>query len=159
MIVTDSVSELRKKITNEKGIVVVLGGNEEINQTALSDKRVDILVSPERLIIKNYMHSRNSGINQVLAKLAYENQVAIGFDFNQVYNSKNKGLIIGRMMQNVKFCRKYKVRMVVGSFTKGKNLDSKSLQIFARFLGMTGGEAKKSISFKKGKDFGVSLVG
>ena len=58
MIIANSVSELRKKLRNEKGVVMVLGGNESVNRAAFSDKKVDILVSPERSVVKDYMMMR-----------------------------------------------------------------------------------------------------
>lgn len=157
MIIAKTVSELRNKLKKERDIVIVLGGDEKINRAGVEDKRIDILISPERLAIKDYMHSRNSGLNQVLCRLANKNQIAIGFDFNFVYNSTERGRVIGRMMQNVILCRKFKVKMVIGFYSNGRSLDNKTLQSFGRFLGMTGDEAKNAVNFKKGKDFGVKF--
>jgi ribonuclease P/MRP protein subunit RPP1 len=148
MIIAKTISELRNKLKKQRDLTLVLGGDEQINRAGVEDKRVDILISPERLAIKDYMHSRNSGLNQVLCRLASKNQVAIGFDFNFLYNSKERGRVIGRMMQNVILCRKFKVKMIVGCFANGRSLDNKTLQSFGRFLGMTGDEAKNAINFK-----------
>ena len=157
MIIAKTISELRNKLKKQRDLTMVLGGDEQINRAAVEDKRVDILISPERLAPKDYMHSRNSGLNQVLCRLASKNQIGIGFDFNFLYNSKERGRVIGRMMQNVILCRKFKVKMIVGCFVNGRNLDNKTLQSFGRFLGMTGDEAKKAVNFKKEKDFGVKF--
>ena len=62
-----------------------------------------------------------------------------------------RGQILGRMMQNVKICRKYKTKMIVFSFAENKKemRDVKDLISFGRVIGMTPGEAKKSVEFKK----------
>ena len=103
------------KFYNFKDFKIVIGGDEKKNRKAVEDKNVDILLSPEKNREKDFMHSRDSGLNQVLCKLAKKNKVAIGFNFNDVLMSKNRSVILGKMMQNVRFCRKYKVKMVIVS--------------------------------------------
>ena len=124
---------------NKKGLVIVQGGDLDINRFAVENKQVDILLSPEKNTRKDLMFSRRSGLNQVLCKLAAKNGVAIGFDFSYLLHSsdKQRARILGRMKQNVKFCKKYKVKMVFSSFAKNKyELRSEDfLKVFARILG------------------------
>ncbi len=133
------LKDLRTKIQNSKGLVIVQGGDEKVNRAALEDKRTDILLNPEKNYRKDLMFSRRSGLNQVLCKLAAKNKVAIGFDFSYLLNSsgKEKARILGRMRQNVKFCKKYKVKMVFSSFARSKyELRSNDfLKTFERILG------------------------
>ncbi|MBT6995678.1 hypothetical protein HN865_00255 [Candidatus Woesearchaeota archaeon] len=133
------LKELRKEIMNKKGLVIVQGGDLDINRFAVENKQVDILLSPEKNTRKDLMFSRRSGLNQVLCKLAAKNGVAIGFDFSYLLHSsdKQRARILGRMKQNVKFCKKYKVKMVFSSFAKNKyELRSEDfLKVFARILG------------------------
>lgn len=153
MIKAKNVNELRKQIDGTKGIVIVEGGDDKINRAALENKKVDILLSPEKGRGKDYTHHRNSGLNQVLCKLAAKNKIAIGFNFDDIVASKNKEVLMGRMMQNIRFCRKFKVRMVL----IGKR-DKKDLFIFAQTLGMTPGESKKAIDFKKIEENPIKIV-
>lgn len=113
-------SKLNEEIKKVKGKIIVLGGNEEINRIAVSNKKVDILLSPERNDKKDFMNARNSGLNQVLCELARKNDVAIGFNFSDVLNSENRSKLISRMKQNYKLCKKYKVKMIFSSFAKNK---------------------------------------
>ena len=94
---------------------IIFGGNPKINRSAVENKSLDILISPERNSEEDFMHYRNSGLNQVLCKLAKKNNIAIGFNFNYVLNSEGilRSKILGRMIQNVKLCRKYKVKMII----------------------------------------------
>ena len=133
------LKELRKEIMNKKGLVIVQGGDLDINRFAVENKQVDILLSPEKNTRKDLMFSRRSGLNQVLCKLAAKNGVAIGFDFSYLLHSsdKQRARILGRMKQRVLFCKKYKVKMVFSSFAKNKyELRSEDfLKVFARILG------------------------
>ena len=67
---------------------------------------------------KDFMHQRGSGLDHILAKLAHDNNVAIGVSLNSLLSSKNKHIILGRMMQNIKLCRKYKAKAVIASFAQ-----------------------------------------
>lgn len=133
------LKELRTKINKTKGLIIIQGGDEKINRAVLETKQVDILLCPEKNSRNDLMFSRRSGLNQVLCKLAVQNDIAIGFDFSYLLNSsgKEKAKILGRMKQNVKFCKKYKVKMIFSSFARNKyELRSNDfLNTFARILG------------------------
>lgn len=116
---------------------VIQGGKDTVNRKAVENKSVEILMSPERGRNKDFMKSRNSGLNQVLCKLANKNNVAIGYDFNYLLKAKEsqRSNIIGRMKFNVVLCNKYKVKMYVCNSTKEKKGVS-DLEAFGRILGM-----------------------
>jgi len=122
----------------------------EIRKSVDRKNKVDIIIGVELVSKKDSFHQRNSGLNQIICKLAKENKVAIGFSFSNVLNSKKRALILGRMMQNVKLCRKYKVKIICGSFAKNKKemRDAKDLLSFCRVIGMDPGEAKKALNYK-----------
>jgi ribonuclease P/MRP protein subunit RPP1 len=142
-------NKLRRKIIKSKELVVIQGGDEKINRFAVENKKVNILLSPEKGKKNDFIHSRNSGLNQILAKLANKNKIQIGFSFNYILNSRDKkrALILGRMKQNVKICRKYKVKMRLGSFAN-KNFELRSadaLLAFGKCIGMQDKEAKQAL--------------
>ena len=147
------------KIYNFEDFNIVVGGSDNKNRKALSNKNTDILLSPEKTRKKDFIHSRNSGLNHVLCKLAKENNIAIGFSFNEILKSKERNKLIGRMMQNIKLCRKYKVKMIFASFAKNKfeMRAAKDLLSFCRVLGMMPKEAKNALNqaeniFKKNQE-------
>lgn len=132
---------------------IVEGKNEAIVMKALKDKNVDMIISLEKNFGKDFMDNRNSGLNQVLCKLANKNRIVIGFNFDDVFDSNNRGLILGKMMQNVKFCRKYKVNMFLYS-KKRKSLND--LKSFGFVIGMNPSEIKKAVKFvKKQRDIEI----
>ena len=139
------------KVFNFNEFKIVEGGDDKKNRKVVEDKNVDILLSPEKTRDRDFMHSRNSGLNQVLCKLAKKNDIANGFDFNLVLNSKNRGEILGRMMQNVGLCRKYKNKMVLlsGANNELDMRNPKDLVSFGIVLGMTPKEAKNALNFKR----------
>ncbi len=151
--------DVRKAVPNHfirDNLVVVQGGDDKVNRRAVSSKNVDILLDPHLGKRYDKMHQRDSGLNQVLCKLAKEKGVAIGFSFRSILNAKSRAKLMGRMIQNIKLCRKYKVRMVIGSFakTESETRNVKDVQAFFRVLGMTGAEVKidfvaKRLDWKK----------
>ena len=115
-----------------------------------------MLLDPHLGNRRDFVHHRNSGLNQVLCKLAKDNDIAIGFSLSSVLRSKEKGKYIGRMMQNIRLCRKYKVKMVIGSFAENKNeiRGLQDIQAFFKVIGMTGKEVvmdyvEKRLDFKR----------
>ena len=157
--------ELRRKIEKENGLVVVEGGSNEINRAVLENKKVDILLSPEKSRDKDFMKGRDSGLNQILCKLAKNNGIAIGFNFSELLRLSgiDRNKLLGKMMQNAMLCRKYKVNVVVGSFaSKWQELRSeKDLEAFARMIGIEKVNNEKVISSKNKKDYiieGVRLL-
>ena len=123
----------------------IIGGKDSVNRKAVENSKVDILISPERGRKKDFMKSRNSGLNQVLAKLASKNKVAIGFDFNYVLNLIERADIIGKMKLNVRLCRKYNVEMYVCNSTADnkEERNEDSLKAFGRVLGMNSPKVMK----------------
>lgn len=123
----------------DKKLSIISGGNEIINRKAVESKSVDILLHPEENTKKDFMHSRNSGLNQVLCKLASKNNVAIGFSFNNILNSSGmkRATILGRMMQNIILCRKYKVKMIIiNHIANDSERSNGDLRSFGICLGM-----------------------
>ena len=142
---------LGSEILFSKDFKIVEGGTEEKNRKAVEDKSTDILLSPERYSQNDKLSSRNSGLNQVLCQLAHDNKIAIGFSFAELLNSKEKSKVIGRWAQNIRLCRKYKVKMVLASFANNKweMRSPKDLFSLAITLGMTGKEANEALNFKR----------
>ena len=153
LIITTKPNLIRKIGFSNK-IIGVRGVNDEISRAALENKFVDFLLTSEITDQKDFIHSRNSGLNQVLCKLAKKNNVAVGFSFSDLVNSDKKELILGRMMQNISLCRKYKLKIVLGSFAlKETEIRNKSeLMSFGKILGMNGNEINSALNFHKKED-------
>ncbi|MDD1721035.1 MAG: ribonuclease P [Euryarchaeota archaeon] len=111
-IKAQNVGELKKKIALYRRTVTVLnvhGGNDKINRAACRDERVDVLMHPE--------HGRHNGLNQVTAKLAKRNGIAIGFSLS--YFWKTYGIRRARLLafqrKNIALCKKFDTKIVITS--------------------------------------------
>ena len=78
----------------------------------------DIVFSLEAKATKDFMKQRNSGLNQVLCVIAAKRGKTYGLNFRDILFARNRADIIGRMMQNMMLCRKYKVRIIFFSGAK-----------------------------------------
>jgi hypothetical protein len=119
------------------------------------EKARPICVFDLELQKRDFMHQRGSGFNHIMAKFANNNNIHVGFSFSTILNASKlqSARIIGRIKQNIKLCRKYKVKTVIASFTNNP-MDMrapKDLIAFFTTLGLHPKEAKDSItrSFKK----------
>jgi len=86
-----------------------------------------------------------------MARIAHDKDKIIGFSFSSVLNSDKKSKIMGRMMQNIRLCRKYKVKTYLGSFAHSPSeLRARhDLKAFFICLGMHASEAKESLDILK----------
>lgn len=129
-VIDSQISKLRDLIIKADSPIIIQGGDDKINRFVLENKKVDILLSPEKNNKKDSLFFRNSGLNQVLCKLAYKNNISIGFNFSDILNSdkEERAKILGRMFQNARLCKKYKVNMIFSTFAKDKyELRSKAI--------------------------------
>src|SRR3989338_11517299 len=138
------------------------GKDDNTNRRALESKNTDVLFGIEKFRNNDRHHFRDSGLNQVLCKLANKNKIKIGFSFRDVLNSdgSKRSKILGRMIQNVELCNKYKVDMIVGCFAKNEYelRNSSDLIAFGRVLGMRKIWNEKIDNFYKDEDIGIRKV-
>ncbi len=91
------------KLEKEYEIIMARGSRQ-----AFESKQVKLIV-PDTDYPKDHTHYRNSGIDQILAKIAKQKNKTIIFDFSELLNSSKKQLVLGRWMQNARILKKYKV--------------------------------------------------
>jgi RNase P/RNase MRP subunit p30 len=141
---------------------VVEGKEDNEIRRALENKNTELLYGIEKFRIKDKLQYKDSGLNQVLCKLAKKNNIKIGISFNDVLNSKDTGRakILGRMVQNVVFCNKYKVDVVVCSFANNMNelRGAKDLVAFGKLLGIREIYNERTDNFFKEKVIGIKRI-
>ena len=96
IIDTGNLNEARKAIEQEcrkarKGAVIVKGRDDSFNRKILENKKVDVLLSPEHGYKKDRLRQRDSGLNHVLCRIASQNNIAIGIDFQEILNKQGEG--------------------------------------------------------------------
>lgn len=133
---------LIRKFRQSVDILTVHGGSEAVNRAALENPAVDILNHPA--------FEKSSGLNQVLAKSAAENEVAIGLTLRPLLNSRGSRRIriLSDLRANLELARKYEVSLVLVSdamscFDLRAPLDALAL---AEVCGLTADEAMDALS-------------
>ena len=134
----------------EQGILTFVQCSDQ-DRPILERGAADVLFGAESTQPKDYAHQRGSGLNHIMCELAQKNKVAIGFSFASVlgvFGSK-RAQLLGRMMQNIRLCRKYKAKMLIGSFAADpwKMRSPHDLQSFFTVLGMHPADTKKAMNF------------
>jgi len=101
---------------NEKVFVAVKSSNND--KEIMERSKADMIFSFEDALRRDFIHQRASGLNHILCRLAKENNVIVGFSLKSILISGDKHLILGRIRQNIKICRKFKVKTTIASFAR-----------------------------------------
>jgi RNase P/RNase MRP subunit p30 len=128
----NKLKEQVKKVRLSGKNVVFYTEDDEYNRKVSEKLDVDFLIIPlsER---RDYMKQRNSGFNEVLAKIFKKRNISLGVDFKEILSSKDKEKILGRLRQNVVLCNKNKIQI---RFFNIETRDEKSLKSLGLVLGM-----------------------
>ena len=122
-------NEARKKIRENKDKEIVFTSNDDdLNRKILEKETVSILLINQGGR-KDKVKQRDSGFNQVLAKLAKKKGVVFGVNLDEVLGSvpEEKAEILARIRQNVKLCNKNKLKMKFISKEARNQYDLKAL--------------------------------
>ncbi len=104
------IQESKKKFPNDKSIFS--SNDDELVRKVLEKEKIDgVLINLTGR--KDSQKQRNSGFNQVLAKLCQKNKIFVGINLDEILeaNSLEKQRILARIKQNIKLCNKNKIQM------------------------------------------------
>jgi ribonuclease P/MRP protein subunit RPP1 len=124
MITITDLNQARKeiqKLKKENKEVIVRAQDDNFNRKTLENSDVDMIIGLEMHGKKDYMKQRNSGLNEVLCKLAKKNNIKIGIDINKIskLNKIEKAKVLARVQQNIRLCKKTKTKIVLlGNLSK-----------------------------------------
>ena len=128
----------RKKINDSKNNnIIFTSDNDDLNRKILEKQPINILLLNQSKR-KDRQKQRNSGFNQVLAKIAKKNKITIGINLDEILESKGKAksLILSRIKQNIKLCNKNKINMKFITIRRKNKRNSNSLKALGLVLGM-----------------------
>jgi len=115
MIVTENIERAKREI--KLGEKIIKAQSEEFNRKILEYGKFKILVFPELIGVfkKDSQRQLDSGLNHVLAKIASKNEVAIGFDLEEIrkMQKEQKAITLARLRQNIKVCRKANTKIIL----------------------------------------------
>ncbi len=147
IINTTNINEARKQIqkirrTSPGEKIAVLSQTDEFNRKALEIKGVSMLIINEGLAVKDYMKQRNSGLNEVLAKICAEKGIEIKIQIDEIAKKSDveKAKALARLVQNIMLCKKAGAKLVL----LGKNADKRALQSSLIVLGASTSQAKEA---------------
>jgi RNase P/RNase MRP subunit p30 len=131
IINTTNLNETRKeiqKLKKQKQPIIVLAQSPEFNRKILENPDVDILLGCEIHNRKDSLKQRDSGLNEVLCKLATKNNIKIAINLPALIRLPKiqKAKALARIMQNIMLCKKTKTHIIVFP-EKYKKLDVISL--------------------------------
>ena len=106
------IQELKKQKTTP---IIVQAQDNAFNRKILENPDVDILLSLESHQRKDYLKQRDSGLNEVLCKLAKQNNIKIGINLSNIKNQnpKQKAIILSRIIQNIQLCKRTKTQIIL----------------------------------------------
>jgi len=121
------------RVREDATIVIVSGGNYEINRAACENPKVDILAHPEKGRIEG-------GLDDVCINMAAKNNVAIEVNFRELLYTyrRNRAYNLTHIAKNIELCKELGASMVICSGAKGKwdMRDPRELIAMGNVLGM-----------------------
>ena len=137
--IRDIARGLRKRVE----LILVSGGDLEVNRRALETPELDILAHPG-------LGRNDPGLDHVMAKLAVKNNVAIEFSFNEILYAykKRRSQVLQNLLKEAKLVKKYKSPFIISSGAREPwDLRSPSeLTALGRVLGLPDPGIKQALS-------------
>jgi len=135
---TTNIKQTRKEIQEikkQKKPVIVQAHDNKFNRKILENKDVDIFLSPELHNRKDFLKQRDSGLNEILCKLASKNNIKIGINLKPIIKSdkKQKAIALARILQNIKLCKRTKTQIII---LDKDNYNKQEIQSLFLTLGM-----------------------
>tara|TARA_Y100000310_G_scaffold2558_1_gene3286 strand:+ start:3428 stop:4030 length:603 start_codon:yes stop_codon:yes gene_type:complete len=133
-----NINKIKVKLKGQKVFIAIKSSN--MDRQVIEGSKADIIFSFEENTRKDFIHQRASGLNHVLCKLAKENDITIGFSLYSILDAKDKHVMLGRITQNMKLCKKFKSKTAIASFAERPldMRDSNDLVSLLKTQGLTG---------------------
>lgn len=154
IISTSNLNEARKQIQkalkeNPAEKIALLSQDDEFNRKTLEIKGLSMLIINEDLEVKDYSKQRNSGLNEILAKICADKGTSIGIQIDKIIskNDKEKAKSLSRLKQNIMLCKKAGCKIIFLNENNTK-LDKRALSSLLLILG-----ASTSQAFQAMKNF------
>jgi len=138
LIQESDFNKIRKKIKeNSEKTIIFSSDNDELNRKVIEKDKINVLLL-NQIQRKDKFKQRDSGFNQVLAKLAKKKNVTIGINLDEILETKGekKKDILARIKQNIKLCNKNKLKMDFIALKENNKRDIYDLKSLGLILGM-----------------------
>jgi len=139
----EEFDRLVRKSRNRCEVIMIYGGDYEINRLACESSYVDILSRPE-------YGRKDSGLDHICIKSAQENNVAIEINFREIMESfkRQRVYVLSALRENIRLCRNYGTPIVTtsGALSKWDMRSGRELASIAHVLGIDLGDAINTVS-------------
>ena len=138
LIQENTFEKARKEINKSKSQEIIFSSNDdELNRKVLEKLPINILLINQSHR-KDRQKQRDSGFNQVIAKITKKNKVTIGINLDEIIESspETKKKILARIKQNIKLCNKNKLKMEFITQNSKNNRNIYDLKSLGLILGM-----------------------
>ena len=148
MINTTSLQQARKQIQQlkkENKPIIVKAQDDAFNRKILEIKDVDIITDLEQHNRKDYIKQRDSGLNEILCKIAKQNNIKIAINLQPIKSlpQKQKSIILARIKQNIQLCKRTNTKIII--LDKDKFTKQEIISFFLT-LGASTSQAKQAYS-------------
>ena len=150
----DDEKEIRKVVDIFRGkqkVIAVQAYGNSLNRRILETMKVKYLVFPEEADKRDNVKQRDSGINHVMAKIAKEKGISFLINYSKLrkLEGKQRALILARIIQNLKICRKAGAEIKIASLARNEKeiAEKKEMQEFLLSLGASTKQAKESTTY------------
>ena len=111
IINTSNLNQARKQIQELKKQgkqVIVQAQDDEFNRKIFENKDVNIVIGLELHDRRDKLKQRDSSLNEILAKLAKQNNIKIAININEIQklDKKQKAIVLARIIQNIQLCKR-----------------------------------------------------
>lgn len=109
-----------RKLAKKARFVVASSNDEKVIRKIMETKWIKFFTDIETSTGRDHTHYRRSNFNQVLAYLAKENKKTYLVDFSRLLklDGKKRILLIGRIMQNIRICQKFRIPVSIATFAR-----------------------------------------
>jgi len=125
-----------EKAKKQKKQIIIIGKSDLFNRKIL-EKTKNIILLLSQSGKKDRAKQRESGLNHVMANIAKKNNHQIGINIDEIFEfeGEKQAMILSRVIQNIKFCNKKKVKMKFISLS-GNKFTENALKSLGLSLGM-----------------------
>ena len=139
----DELNRLAEKARDKAEVLMVHGGDYDVNRASCENSMIDVLCHPE-------LGRKDSGLDHICVRAAHDNNVSIEINFREVLESykRNRIYVLSSMKKNIDLCRKYEAKIVTSSsaMTKWGMRSGRELAALAHLLGLELGKSIETTS-------------
>jgi RNase P/RNase MRP subunit p30 len=134
----DNFDKARKKIRENQNAEIIFSSNDDETRRKVIEKEPVKILLIKQKGRKDRSKQRDSGFNSVMAKITKKKGIEIGIYLDELLDckGKEKAEIMSRTEQNVKICKKEKLKMKFIAFGEKSKRNEYDLKALGLVLGM-----------------------